>query len=932
MKRKIILGLALFAMLFYVFALAYAGTSTANLSLYKPSRYEVDWDTTVNNNMDIIDTALGTFANSDGSLKADIIGTAELDDAADTPVAGQCLVVAADTTKIEYTACAGGGGGEANTASNTGSAGTGLFKQKTLVDLEFYKIASSNALLTVALSGTDYLNLTVNQGSIDHGSLAGLGDDDHTQYLLAAGTRALTGNWDVGAFTITGTQFISDIAIGTAPLVVTSTTKVTNLNVDQVDNTGLGTLTDEKVCTYEATGTIIDCNEAETGTGSIVRATSPTFVTPLLGTPTSGTLTNASGLPVTSGLIAGNWDVFYSNGSGALIELSLGADGTFLMSNGAAAAPTFETPAGTGDVTSVGDCVSGACLDGSADGGKYVRLYDGDSNYTEINNDEANQAADLKWVLPDANGTAGQVLEIAAVAGNVITLEWDDDGGAGATAWDDLADPDNDGLTTIDFNHASENTTLTNIYDAAGSFFKIYNTAADLANETSLLGLEYTADADDQATFILATDNDGDTMWKLGVNGRMTIGPSATDYILPTARGAANTYLRDNGAGAVTFSALSGIGPANFTASTDFGDVNTDAGGALRFGADSIDNSIINWGNITYLDDEGAIDIAAYAARTAFASGDSMLILEAGVGIREIDYDDLPGAGASSLAATLAVGADANDLDITSMAKLEGVDVNTYIDMDTTDIITTKGNLIPSANGADDLGTDALEYNNAWFDGTLEADTITEGGNAVYNSTDDLFLKLAGDVATPGTYDFGSAGVILEIPNAAADLTLAGVGQVGVDSVQTQFAYHDGTREVAVPSSHYAEGGFSLNTVWDVDHELKLMTLNATRFPDGIVILNWRLWANEADPTTEFQGDFMYCDDPGVGAFPGANPILIDVMDSTTGNSSEADMSNSDLASGVIPSGKVLYILMDVDPVDATVIWHPEFEYYIPES
>jgi len=43
-------------------------------------------------------------------------------------------------------------------------------------------------------------------------------------------------------------------------------------------------------------------------------------------------------------------------------------------------------------------------------------------------------------------------------------------------------------------------------------------------------------------------------------------------------------------------------------------------------------------------------------------------------------------------------------------------------------------------------------------------------------------------------------------------------------------------------------------------------------------------------------------------------------------------MSNSDLASGVIPSGKVLYILMDVDPVDATVIWHPEFEYYIPES
>lgn len=38
---------------------------------------------------------------------------------------------------------------------------------------------------------------------IDHGATIGLGDDDHTQYLLADGTRALTGDWDAGAFTIT---------------------------------------------------------------------------------------------------------------------------------------------------------------------------------------------------------------------------------------------------------------------------------------------------------------------------------------------------------------------------------------------------------------------------------------------------------------------------------------------------------------------------------------------------------------------------------------------------------------------------------------------------------------------------------------------------------------------------------------------------------
>jgi hypothetical protein len=41
---------------------------------------------------------------------------------------------------------------------------------------------------------------------------------------------------------------------------------------------------------------------SSTGTGSVVLNTSPTFVTPLLGTPTSGVLTNCTGLPISSGI------------------------------------------------------------------------------------------------------------------------------------------------------------------------------------------------------------------------------------------------------------------------------------------------------------------------------------------------------------------------------------------------------------------------------------------------------------------------------------------------------------------------------------------------------------------------------------------------------------------------------------------------------
>jgi hypothetical protein len=64
---------------------------------------------------------------------------------------------------------------------------------------------------------------------------------------------------------------------------------------------GLGT----GVATFLATPSSANLAAAltdETGTGSAVFATSPTLVTPILGTPTSATLTNATGLPLTTGV------------------------------------------------------------------------------------------------------------------------------------------------------------------------------------------------------------------------------------------------------------------------------------------------------------------------------------------------------------------------------------------------------------------------------------------------------------------------------------------------------------------------------------------------------------------------------------------------------------------------------------------------------
>jgi hypothetical protein len=77
---------------------------------------------------------------------------------------------------------------------------------------------------------------------LSHGGLQGLADDDHTHYLRVDATRALSDTWDAGAFGIQARRFISDVATGTAPLTVTSTTKVTSLNLDQLDGRELSFL------------------------------------------------------------------------------------------------------------------------------------------------------------------------------------------------------------------------------------------------------------------------------------------------------------------------------------------------------------------------------------------------------------------------------------------------------------------------------------------------------------------------------------------------------------------------------------------------------------------------------------------------------------------------------------------------------------------
>lgn len=123
-----------------------------------------------------------------------------------------------------------------------------------------------------------------------------------------------------------------------------------------------------KLCAVNSAGTALEAITT-TGTGSGVRATSPTLVTPALGTPASATLTNATGLPISTGVSGLGTGVATflatpssanlaaavtgETGSGALVFDTAPTVSTLTVSSGGAAITGNSTITGTLTTTDV---------------------------------------------------------------------------------------------------------------------------------------------------------------------------------------------------------------------------------------------------------------------------------------------------------------------------------------------------------------------------------------------------------------------------------------------------------------------------------------------------------------------------------------------------------------------------------------------------
>lgn len=362
-------------------------------------------------------------------------------------------------------------------------------------------------------------------GGIEHGDLLGLLDDDHPQYLLVTGTRAMTGNLNMGSNNIVSVGTINSVTIQThggrhgansadpvftaapsAALTPSSTNgvgiadslarsdhshQITGFQPLATNLTSLSSYNTNGILTQTASGTF--AGRTITGTTSRISVTNGNGVSgnptididsayvgqtsiTTVGTITSGTWTGTT-IALANG---GTGATTQPNAANAILPSQTSNSGKFLTTNG-----TNVSWATTGTVTSI--AVSGGTTGLTTSGGPVT----------------SSGTITLAGTLAIANGGTGQVT--ASTAFNVlspVTSTGDLIIGSGTNSSTRLAIGSNGQLLT------SNGTTATWANVASGSY------AVLVTPNTLVSGNKYYVDV----THNLGTNNIGVTLWDNSTN------------------------------------------------------------------------------------------------------------------------------------------------------------------------------------------------------------------------------------------------------------------------------------------------------------------------------------------------------------------------------------------------------------------------------